>query len=283
MSEDWIRATAVAPEDLTEATLQLHWAVQFIASAGQTFVEPRPDDSHRSMTWSPSLRAFVSEPFAGPYPFRVAVRPRDLTLLLVGREDDELGVLPLAGRTRAEGYEWLSLGMATYLGGAPPAIERPEYDMPEHPVSSDQPFSAGMDDALSALERLYAGAAAQLEEVVSSRDDASTVRVWPHHFDIATLVTVEEDTEGNATKTVGVGVAPMGGGYEEWYAYVSPWPAPDASTLQDLSGEAYWHTDGWTGAVLRGSDIAAADPGDRASMMDAFIAESMTAAISALE
>ena len=36
------------------------------------------------------------------------------------------------------------------------------------------------------------------------------MRCWPHHFDIATLITLERDAAGTATKTVGVGVAPSG-------------------------------------------------------------------------
>lgn len=282
MTDAWIRATAVAPAGLREATVQLHWATQYIASAGQTFVEPRPDDSHRSMTWSKELRSFVSEPFAGPYPFRVAVRPADLTLLLVGRENDELGTLPLAGKTRNDGYDWLALGMATYLGGAPPTIERPEYDMPEHPVMDRAPFSAGLEDELAALEAMFTAAAELLEEITSARDDASRVRVWPHHFDIATLITIEADDDGRATKTVGVGVAPMGGGYDEWYGYVSPWPSPDADALPELESPAFWHTEGWTGAVLPGSDIASASPEAREAVVRDYVNDAIGKAESAL-
>lgn len=282
MKDPWIQATRVAPSDLTDATLQLHWAAQLIASAGQTFVEPRPDDSHRAMTWSPALRSFVSEPFSGPYPFRLAVRPADLTLILVGREDDELGAFPLAGKRLDEGYEWLALGMATYLGGAPPTIERPEYDMPEHPVMDKAPFAADMADELSALEAMYTGAAVLLEEIVSSREDASPVRVWPHHFDIATLITVERDAEGSATKTVGIGLAPMGGGYPEWYAYVSPWPWPAPDTLPELEGTGFWHTEGWTGAVLAGADVAAAEPGERAGVVERYLADAVEKALDVL-
>jgi hypothetical protein len=81
--DTWATATSVAPNDLTEATLQLHWATQFVAASGQTFAEPKDDDSHRAMIWDRDLRAFVGEPFAGAYPFRVAVRPEDLTLMLI--------------------------------------------------------------------------------------------------------------------------------------------------------------------------------------------------------
>ncbi len=270
MSDPWLRATSVAPYELVEPTLQLHWAAQYLASAGQTFVEPRSDDSHRSMTWSHALRSFVGEPLSGPDPIRVALRPLDLTLLLVGPGDDELGTLPLAGRTRDEGYEWLSRAIATYLDGPPPLIERPEYDMPEHPVMRGARFSTGIERELAALEALFAGAAGLLHEIATHRGVASPVRVWPHHFDIAALCALDRDADGTATKTVGIGLAPMGGGYDEWYAYVSPWPSPDPGDLPELEGPAFWHTQGWTGAVLTASNVAVAEPGQRAHLVARF-------------
>jgi len=280
--DNWTTATSVAPRDLAEATLQLHWATQFIASAGQTFAEPRDDDSHRAMIWDGDLRAFVGDPFAGVYPFRVAVRPEDLTLMLIDQTGSELGTLPLAGATRAQGYEWLSLGMATYLGSPPPAIEQPEYDMPEHAVGADARFSGGLETELRALTALYDGAATLLSELAESRADASSVLCWPHHFDIATLLTLERDEEGNATKTVGVGLAPMGGGYDEWYLYVSPWPWPASDRLPEVTGAGSWHTEGWTGVILTGEEAAALSGGARTDTVRTFLAGAIEAATSAL-
>lgn len=280
--DTWATATSVAPGELREATLQLHWATQFIAAAGQTFAEPKDDDSHRAMIWDRDLRAFVGAPFAGPYPFRVAVRPEDLTLMLIDGSDGELGALPLAGATRAQGYEWLGLGMATYLGSPPPEIEQPEYEMPEHGVGAEARFSAGLETELQALTALYDGAATLLSDLVAGRAEASSVLCWPHHFDIATLFTLERGHDGKATKTIGVGLAPMGGGYEEWYLYVSPWPWPAPGSLPELAGPGRWHTEGWTGVILTGQEAAALSGGARTDTVRAFLAEAIEAATAAL-
>ena len=278
----WPGATSVAPNALVDATLELHWAAQYIASAGQTFSEERADDSHRAMMWDAQLRAFVGEPFAGPYPFRAALRPEDLTLLLIDRTGSELGSLPLAGKTREEGFEWLSLGMATYRGGAPPRLERPEYDMPDHPVRDHARFSADQASALDALTSIFGTAAELLETVVAAEPTASAVRCWPHHMDIATLLTFASDDEGRATKTVGLGMAPSGGGYDHWYWYVSPWPAPEMDRLPSLSGAGSWHTSGWTGAVLTAQEIHDLEPDARAETVRAFVDEALAAARKAL-
>jgi len=268
---------------LGEATLELHWAVQYLAAAGQTFVEPREDDSHRAMTWDARLRAFVGEPFAGAYPFRVALRPEDLTLLLIDRTGAELAALPLAGRPRDEGFEWLSIGMATYLGGAPPILARPEYDMPEHPVSTDAPFSSGLDGPFNELAALYGDAATTLAKVVEEHD-ASPVRCWPHHFDIATRVTIVEPADDGSTAeaSVGVGFAPFGGGYDEWYWYVSPWPYPDPDSLPPLDSLGSWHTEGWTGAVLTASVLSALAPEERRRAVHDFLRDAIAKAAVAL-
>jgi hypothetical protein len=274
----WSDATALPPEGLVDSTLELHWAVQLLASAGQTFVEPRADESHRAMTWRHDLRAFVGEPFAGPYPFRVALRPQDFTLLLLDRTDGTLGALPLIGRTREEGYEWLSLGVATYLGGPPPKLERPEYDVPEHPLHGTAPFGGGDERARRTLAALYDGADALIGDLMNGLDGASIVRCWPHHLDIASLITLEADEEGAPVRTIGVGLAPMGGGYESWYLYVTPWPYPDPSALPELSGGGTWHTDGWTGAVLTGTEIASLPVSERETGVRAFMEGAIEAA-----
>lgn len=270
------------PSALVDPCLELHWAAQVVASAGQTFVAPRADDSHRAMTWDPRQRALVGEPFAGAYPFRVALRPEDLTLVLVERTDEALGSLPLAGVTLEEAYEWLAVGLATYMG-ALPTLERPGYDLPHHPVGAGARFSSARDAERSAVAGLYGGAAALLGELTSTRDDASPVRCWPHRFDIATLLTLAVDDAGVAVRTVGAGLAPMGGGYQSWYWYVTAWPYPPTERLPRLHGPGGWHTDGWTGAVLTGEELQSREEAFRDPAVRKFLDVSVEAAIAALE
>lgn len=277
----WSIVGSVDPTDLADSSLELHWAAQVVASAGQTFVEPRPDDSHRAMRWDFGQRALVGDPFAGGYPFRVALRPADLTLVLLDRTGEALGSLPLAGTTREDAYEWLGIGLATYMGHLP-RLERPEYEMPGHPVASGLAFASGHERELGVLSALYGSAAELLEEFVSTHPGASPVRCWPHHFDMATRITLERDRQGTATKTVGVGLAPRGSGYQSWYWYVTPWPYPDAADLPGIVGPGSWHTDGWTGAVLTAEELLAADEAFREAMVRKFLDVSVEAAITAV-
>lgn len=54
-------------------------------------------------------------------------------------------------------------------------------------------------------------------------------------------------------RSVGVGLSPGDSGYPEPYVYVTPWPYPTGELPALPWG--HWHTEGWTGAVLRGSAL----------------------------
>ena len=281
-SNAWTRLAAVSPADLSNATLELHWATQLIAAAGQSFAEAREDDSHRSMTWHAASREFVGEPFGGAYPFRVGLRPADLTLQLLDRTDEPLGSLPLGGKTLEEGYEWLMSGLANYMGRLP-EIVRPEFELPSHPVQDGARFSEDQQDELSALGGLYESAAALLGEIAEGHESASEVRCWPHHFDIATLVTIEQGEDAESSKTIGIGMVPTGGDPDGWYWYVTPWPYPDPDALPTLDGPGAWHTEGWVGAVLSGEEVVETDPAFREAVVRKFVDVSVAAALSILK
>lgn len=83
---------------------------------------------------------------------------------------------------------------------------------------------------------------------------ASAVRVWPHHFDIATLITLD-DGDAERARSVGVGLSPGDGGIPQPYFYVTPWPYPESKFGPKLPWNGYWHSKGWFGAVQRGEHV----------------------------
>ncbi len=65
--------------------------------------------------------------------------------------------------------------------------------------------------------------------------------------------------------------------------YVSPWPSPEAERLPELPEGAFWHTAGFVGAVLRGSELlAAADGAVQAARFRSFVFAAIEASRSAL-
>ena len=111
---------------------------------------------------------------------------------------------------------------------------------------------------LAALSVWFAAAAEALGELRQSyrryTPGPSPVRCWPHHFDIATLVALEE---GHAARSIGIGVSPGDDYYAQPYLYLSPYPKPDTEDLPQLPPGGRWHTKDFFGAVATATDILA--------------------------
>jgi hypothetical protein len=204
-----------------DARVQLHWAAQIPCGVGRTLISQRADDSNTAFRWSPAREALLQEPVNG---IEAGIRLRDLTVIA---NDDEL---PLRGRTLDDGFAFLESRFGAKLN-------RPNVELPDHPVAHGAKFNPDPDD-LATLAGYYAQAATILEAVKDT-----PVRCWPHHFDIATLHVL------GAEKTIGIGLSPGDAGIREPYWYVNLWPYPHPSRLQPLR-LGMWYTTGWTGAVM---------------------------------
>jgi len=94
------------------------------------------------------------------------------------------------------------------------------------------------------------------------------VLCWPHHFDIATLITLDVDEPDPETaRSINVGLSPGDESYDEPYFYVTPWPEPREPEKEVLAGGGLWHKEDFTAAVLPASrlpDLSPTDPDRRA-------------------
>lgn len=260
-------------DKLREARDQLHWAVQLLAASGQALAEPKDDDSHRGFAWvdgwlvGAKLRGMI----------QVAIRPHDLTLSLRDAKEVEIDRTTMRGRTLPQCQSWLQATIGGALDGTPPALELPDWDLPVHAVGHGADFGPDAG-ALETLAAWYANADLMLSNVAFAHPEAGPVRGWPHHFDIATLLTLPPGSEG--PRTVGAGMTPGDKYYPEPYWYVSPWPYPaDASSLPELDTGS-WHTHEWTGAVLTYPETvgSATDPMSRKSTVKRFLNGAVQAA-----
>jgi hypothetical protein len=234
---------------LTDARLQLHHAAQFVAAMGISYLPKREDDSHTNMEW---IAGALASNVVGDRPFRLGVRPHPFALLIVVG-DVELTSFSLSGKTIADGTRWVRSQIET-LGLDPDRFTLGKhYTIPMHAVARGVPFDATDHAAFEQLQRWYDNADGVLHQVARARN-GSAVRCWPHHFDIATLLTPGPDS------TVGVGLEPGDGSYDEPYWYVNVYPPPHdiaSLTAATLKGGGTWHTDQWLGAVLPGSRLSA--------------------------
>lgn len=258
-------AVPLDPRRLAEARLLLHWAAQPAAAAGKRLLPHQPDYGEQSFEYWGGL--LVQGEVAAAMPFRSALRLADLSLVLVDGSPGEVRILdelPLPGRTLEEAFTWIETEAAGRLDRPLESpFERPG-EMPAHPVGTGEPFPPADLEALAELDRGFAASHRALSALAGRTSGASPVRCWPHHFDLATLITVEAGATPEEARTVGAGFSPGDGGRPLPYFYVTPWPYPAQPALPELEAGGTWNTEGWLGAVLEELRFPSSeDPGER--------------------
>lgn len=297
-ADPWLSLKNLPGPSLHPARMELHRAVQLAACPGQSLLPKHPDDSQMALTWKAGV--LLGEPLPGGS--RVGLSLADLALEVRDGHGGLGGRLPLNGRTPEEALKWVRVRLGSSGVDTRALKEEMPYEMPGRLLGRDAPFSTESTAPLEALAAWYQAAAEALAELALGRSDAGPMRCWPHHFDLAVLFSLDRvvvpeamadgttgeevveivDGEGNALdatlpeaepgagpgsetgRTIGAGLSPGDGSYDEPYFYVTPWPYPKGKEFPRLPS-GHWHAEFWTGAVLTASELAGAeDPKARA-------------------
>ena len=239
MTIDWKTLRAPAPASLVSARETAHYALEWLARAATANVPAVADDSHTALAWDAGAQALATQPMAKGA--RVAFRIADLTFVF-GKN-----TYPLEGQAPGEVTKWLDEKLAA-AGLQPASKVKLPYAIPEK--------SFRKVPELGALARWFAASAELLGEVRARHGAAaSPVVLWPHHFDMATLVTLGKD------KSIGIGISPGDHYYAQPYVYISPYPAPGSPQPPALPPGGHWHTKDFFGAVATADELLAlADP-----------------------
>lgn len=265
--------SATAPDrarGLVDARLHLHYAAQFATAFGISYLRHEPDDSHTNLGWDVALYALVSHAATGARGLvRVGVQARTLDVVIV-RDGAIVRNVALPGLTIEAAAERIRASLGDEGFDAQRYTLDRHYDLPAHPLAGGAPFRADKA-ALDELARWFGNAAIALGRVAREAKGASEVRVWPHHFDIATLVSHPGGTAN------GVGLEPGDAYYAEPYYYVNASPQPRAEqATATLDGGGMWHTDEWVGAVLPGSRVSG-DAAAQQAQVRAFLDSALAA------
>ncbi|MEM1071701.1 MAG: hypothetical protein AAGH71_02620 [Planctomycetota bacterium] len=227
----WELAGHHDPAAVTDAWRVLHYAAQAVAELGKGWAEERADDSHSTLVWVPDHDRLHDQFFAGRLsvgerPARVVLRPWDMQLFLVDAEGEPLDSVGLEGKTSDDSVAWVRERGLSLLGEARQA-SRAAPDLPEHPLGRGASFSEPNQLAVAEMIRLYSNTDALLQALIESvageGDGHAEALIWPHHFDLASLLIVDRASDGSMASTVGVGLTPPDALVDEGYWYVSPW------------------------------------------------------------
>ena len=267
----WRSLGAVLPGQLSGARLELHFAAQLVSAPGTSLLTPEADFGHSNLGWDPALGVLAGRG-VGKASLRAALVFESLELAVL-EGGLERASHSLVGSTMQEGLAWL----AKRLTNDPGRLALPVHDMPEHPIGAGASFSEAATDARTELAAWFANASWAIQAAVAEDLRASSVRCWPHHFDVASLITLDEGANAEEARSIGVGFSPGDGSYDQPYFYVTPWPYPSDDALPALSGGANWHTEGWTGAVLSAEQVISKP----ASRQPAVVLDALGSAITA--
>lgn len=250
----WIPVDPALARTLSDARRQLHHAVQLAAAAGISYLPARDDDSHTNLEWVAGTGALVSHAIPSARDCRLGVAIPSLALVILDPAETVRESFSLNGRTISDAEGWIR-GQFAALGADPARFTRARhFEIPPHPVGDGKAFDAGESSELAELSDWFANGASILGEIAANTSGASSVRCWPHHFDIATLIDVARHEHHD--HTIGIGMDPGDAYYDEPYLYVNLNPKPPAPALvMPLAGGGSWHTKEWIGAVLPGSRL----------------------------
>ena len=258
MPFDWSMLGRKAPTTLVRARLLAHHAAQWASKTARANLDAVPDDGHASLTWDAAHEVLFCKPLStSGGDVRIGLRINGLALVIL-RDRVILDTFELAGRRDSVIAVWLDSALRA-LGLKPASGVRLPYTLPAHAVARGSAYNCnGEAEALGELAQWVGAAAEVLEEVRTKFADvhpgAGPVCCWPHHFDIATLVRLEEGSAETA-RSVGIGFSPGDEYYAQPYVYISPWPRPDIAALPQLPPPGHWHTQGFLGAVATGEAI----------------------------
>jgi hypothetical protein len=263
MQSIWSQLGAIDPRAQVEARLQAHYGLQWATRAARANLPAQPGDDQSNFGWDTSRQALVTHDWAaadGGIFFRVGLGIAVLNLFVV-KGTEMVAEFELEGRTEVEAGTWID-GVLADLGLHAASGVTLRYSIPVHPVAQGGRYSATTDEAgFAGLARWFAAADDILQEtrlrLVNIGSRASPVRCWPHHFDIATLLSPATG-HPERVASIGIGMSPGDEYYPQPYFYVSPWPAPPVDALPALPHPGHWHTLDFVGAVATGEDVVSA-------------------------
>lgn len=235
--------------------LTLHRAVQYIAAAGIGHATQEADDGHTTCTWEAETGCMVGVPLGKANGIRFALSIPQYAMQCLSPEGMVADSLPLLGAEHEEITAWFQRMIKSNTPLAPDYRYRFHYDLPCHTDRSSFPVPDATELQHHVELRTFAHEA--LQRVLVPHEDTEAIRIWPHHFDSGSLITLARLPNGTPLSTIGLGLAIPDDMIGSHYLYVSPWHADgtaDTTDLPELS-EGRWSTKEWKGAVLDAEDL----------------------------
>ncbi|PHN03298.1 hypothetical protein [Flavilitoribacter nigricans] len=256
MDTPWKQLSYKDTEELNQAIAYIHHAALLVASVGDSLLPKADDDSQSNLEWLPGINALGGQMVDGS--FRAALRYLPFELLVLDDQNRIREGKSIPGKSKEELMIWLQQAVTRTGGDGKNVNLIDHFDIPDHAVAQGEAFPEIHPGLHNELIYYRSNADWVLNEVAGLYKDVTPVRTWPHHFDTGAIMPLEQDQDGKATKTIGIGWAIPDQNFAEPYFYVNHWTegdAPDYDQLPALEGAGKWYLEDWKGAALKSSDV----------------------------
>jgi hypothetical protein len=207
------------------------------------------------LEWDLRLQRLAGRWIQGDEVFRSSFSLSNFSVLLVDELFNTISSFPLQGNKQTDVMMWLEEQIDELgLKSSDISLELP-YKIPEYPTAKREAFDNENSLVRQELEAWFHNTDLVLKSIIGEIDGASEVKCWPHHFDIASLITLVDTGEAETSKSINIGMSPGDGNYNEPYFYLSPWPYPIVELPNISETAGFWHEENWIGAILRASDL----------------------------
>ena len=252
IAKKWRRLDPLPFEEISKARNMTHEAVQLIAGAGISFAQKKQDDSHTNCEWSRSLKALVGNLFGEKNELCLGLNIADFKLLLLKENWTIIEELNLNDKNLEDALAWMKDNFENNGLDFNQFTLDKHYQIPVNHISSGGKFAIENEHAFQELSDYFANADLVLRTYINELPNAIPVRCWPHHFDIATLINIGEES----LQSIGIGLSPGDNKNPEPYFYVTMWPYPDLQkvTFKEMK-IGKWNYEGWIGASLKATKI----------------------------
>ena len=255
VNKSW-RILELGFSDLIHANLlQQQQAVQLIGMVGKYMIPQEEDDSNTSMIYDAGTESFLGNVIERG--IRVSFSPGRMELIILDRDNKALSLISLIGLDRSEAFTLLKSTLTHLQLETENLSEELHYKIPDHPLAPGESFRLDESRVISENLRYRHNAQIVIEKVSEKFQNAEPVRTWPHHFDTGSFVTLEKNTAGGVSKSIGLGWAIPDKVVTEPYYYLNYWseePVENFKSLPDPEA-GQWIPEIWNGAILKNSEI----------------------------
>lgn len=223
---------------------EVHKIIQYLAAAGNSFLPKKQDDSHTNLKSLTSCGCLSTRPLNTRGDV-LAFSYSSFTLEWWLFEGDKIK-LSLDSTTHHDIVKWIKERAKTN-GITRPYKTQMHYKLPYNPVDEYYTFYLENKPRLNEIMHYRILAHLALEDTLLGLKPHTEIRVWPHHFDIASLYTVTK----NKKHIMGLGMSIPDSMHDGFYLYVKGYIGEQAIDVSEMNDLPYgnWDTQ-YNGAIM---------------------------------